>query len=67
MNAHEWNAAYPVGTHVRVILADGVAVTTKTRSIAQTWNTLDHIRVDAISQGYIPLDWVLPLVPPFAS
>lgn len=66
MTAGEWNAAYPIGTHVRVVLADGVAVTTRTASEAVTWGELCHIQVEGLT-GYVVLNWVQPLVPPLTG
>ena len=63
MNASEWNAAYPIGTPIRLVLADGVSKSTYTAGHARHWGNLDHIEVACMS-GYVLLEWVQPLVPP---
>lgn len=61
MNAQEWNSKFPTGTHVSLTLANGEIVWTRTASAAETWGGMSHVKVEAISQGYVPLDWVRAL------
>lgn len=59
MTAEEWNRQHPIGTRVRITLADGRSRDTRTLSPAQTWGGLDHIQVGGIT-GFVLLSWVLP-------
>ena len=59
ISLEEWNSQHPIGTRVRITLADGQCRDTRTLSLAQTWGGLDHIQVGGIA-GFVLLSWVLP-------
>jgi hypothetical protein len=59
MTTDEWNARYPIGTRVRLTLADGETRDTRTLTAAQTWGGLDHVCVAGVT-GYVLLSWVEP-------
>lgn len=63
MTSVQWNAAHPVGTKVVLTLANGKRRVTRTTSEAATWGGMAHVRVEAISEGYVPLSWVRPFLP----
>lgn len=61
MTTDEWNTRHPIGTRVRLTLADGETRETRTLTVAQTWGGLDHVCVAGIT-GYVLLSWVEPMV-----
>jgi hypothetical protein len=63
MDANEWNARHPVGTRVRVTLANGKVLQARTLGPAQRWGGLDHVQVAGTS-GFVLLSWVAPLDAP---
>jgi hypothetical protein len=63
LSAAEWNSTYPPGTKVVLTLANGKRQVTRTRSQAESWGGMDHVQVECISQGYVPLAWVRPFLP----
>ena len=58
-NATQWNAGHAIGTRVRVTLANGKVLRTRTLGPAQRWGGLDHVQVAGTS-GFVLLSWVAP-------
>lgn len=62
MTAAEWNAAYPPGTRVRVLLANGEVLTTRTASIAGRVGDHDMLQLEG-RVGFYLLSWCAALEP----
>lgn len=63
MDSTDWNKAHPIETKVVLTLANGSCLVTRTASEAATWGGMAHAKVEAISQGFVPLSWVRALLP----
>jgi len=59
MDATRWNQRCDVG--LILTLANRKRVLTRTTTRAEHWGGLDHVAVEAIPRGYVPLTWCSPI------
>ena len=62
MKALEWNKRFPIGSSVRVTLASGERLLTRTASQAIQGSAFDQIAVVGVPRGYVPLSTVEPVL-----